>query len=74
MPELPRISGDEAIKVFIMLGFYEARQKGSHVVMRRQDKGCVIPRHKELALGTLRSAIKQAGLSVEEFVEAYHNK
>ncbi|MGD9217199.1 MAG: type II toxin-antitoxin system HicA family toxin [Desulfobacteraceae bacterium] len=74
MPELPRISGDEAIKVFIRLGFYQARQKGSHVVMRRQDKGCVIPRHKELALGTLRSAIRQAGLTVEEFVEAYKQK
>lgn len=74
MPELPRISGDQAIKVFIRLGFYEARQKGSHVVMRRQDKGCVIPRHKELALGTLRSAIRQAGLTVEQFVEAYNEK
>ena len=74
MPELPRISGDEAIKVFVRLGFYEARQKGSHVVMRRQDKGCVIPRHKELALGTLKSAIRQAGLTAEEFVEAYNKK
>jgi len=50
MPELPRISGDEAIKVFTKLGFYQTRQKGSHVVMRRNDKGCVIPRHKELAI------------------------
>lgn len=74
MPELPRISGDRAIKVFTKLGFYEARQKGSHVVMRRQDKGCVIPRHKQLALGTLRSAIRQAGLTVEEFVDAYNQK
>lgn len=74
MPELPRISGDEAIKVFIRLGFYQARQKGSHVVMRRQDKGCVIPRHKELALGTLKSAIRQASLTVEEFVAAYNKK
>ena len=56
------------------LGFYVARQKGSHVVMRRDDKGCVIPQHQELALGTLRSAIRQAGLTVEEFVEAYSNK
>ena len=43
MPELPRISGNEAIKIFKKLGFYEARQRGSHVVMRRGDKGCVIP-------------------------------
>jgi len=70
MPELPRISGDEAIRIFKKLGFYEARQKGSHVVMRRDDKGCVIPRHRELAVGTLRSAIRQAGITVEEFVEA----
>lgn len=56
------------------LGFYVARQKGSHVVMRRDNKGCVIPQHKELALGTLRSAIRQAGLTVEEFVEAYSSR
>jgi len=74
MPELPRISGDEAIKVFKRLGFYEARQRGSHVVLRRDDKGCVIPRHKQLAIGTLRSAIRQAGITVEDFVAAYQNK
>ncbi len=71
MPELPRISGDEAIRVFKKLDFYAARQKGSHVIMRRNNKGCVIPRHKELAVGTLRSAIRQAGITVEEFVEAW---
>ncbi len=70
MPELPHISGNEAIRIFKKLGFYEARQKGSHVVMRRDDRGCVIPRHKELAIGTLRSAIRQAGISTEEFLKA----
>ncbi|MCI5142390.1 MAG: addiction module toxin, HicA family [Candidatus Electrothrix sp. ATG1] len=74
MPKLPRISGGDAVSVFMRLGFYVARQKGSHVVMRKDDKGCVIPQHKELALGTLRSAIRQAGLTVEEFVEAYSSK
>ena len=74
MPELPRVSGEEAIKVFKQLGFYEARQKGSHVVMRREHEGCVIPRHKQLAIGTLRSAIKQAGISVEDFLVAYKKK
>ncbi len=61
----------EAIKVFMILGFQQVRQKGSHVVMRRREKGCVIPRHKELAVGTLRSVIRQAGISVDEFVAAY---
>jgi hypothetical protein len=48
--------------------------KSSDVVMRRGDKGCVIPRHKELALGTLRSAIKQADISVDEFIAACDGK
>ena len=75
MPELPRLSGEEVIKVFKKLGFYEARQKGSHVVMRQGERGCVaIPRHKELALGTLRSALKQAGISVDEFIATYREK
>jgi predicted RNA binding protein YcfA (HicA-like mRNA interferase family) len=74
VPELPIISGDEAIKVFKRLGFYEARQKGSHVVVRRENKGCVIPKHKQLAVGTLRSAIKQSGISIEEFLEAFKNR
>jgi len=71
MPDLPRFSGQEAIRVFQRLGFSVVRQRGSHVVLRRGDRGCVIPLHKELAVGTLRSAIKQAGLTVEMFVESY---
>ena len=74
MPELPHISGDEAIKVFCQLGFFVARQRGSHVVMRRGDHGCVIPLHKELAIGTLRSAIRQAGITVDEFVSACESR
>jgi len=73
MPELPRISGDEAIKAFKKLGFDEVRQKESHVVMRRGHKGCVIPRHKSLAVGTLKSAIRQAGITDEEFLSAYQD-
>ena len=71
MAELPRISGKDAIKVFVALGFVQVRQKGSHVVLRRADRGCVIPLHKELAVGTLRSAIRQAGITPQEFIDAY---
>ena len=74
MPELPRISGEQAIKIFIKLGFYIARQKGSHVVMRKDDKGCVIPKHKALAVGTLKSAMRQAGITADEFIIAYKGK
>jgi predicted RNA binding protein YcfA (HicA-like mRNA interferase family) len=68
MPELPRISGSEAIKVFESLGFSVVRQRGSHVVLRKGNSGCVVPVHKELAIGTLRSAIRQAGIMPDDFV------
>ncbi len=74
MLELPIISGKEAIKIFGSLGFKTVRQKGSHAVLRKENKGCVIPIHKELAIGTLRSAIKQAGITIEEFIDAYKNR
>ncbi len=73
MPKLPRISGKKAVKVFEKLGFKIIRQKGSHVVMRKGNRGCVIPLHSNLAIGTLKSAIKQAGLDNEEFIDAYQD-
>ena len=74
MPELPRVSGREAIKVFERMGFVQTRQRGSHVVLRRGDVGCVIPLHSSLAVGTLRSAIRQAGITPDEFVTAFQGK
>ena len=74
MPELPHISGNEAINVFERMGFKVVRQRGSHVVLRKDDRGCVIPLHKELAVGTLRSAIKQAGITDADFVSGYNNR
>lgn len=71
MPELPRVSGDEVIAALKKLGFARVRQRGSHVVLKRVTPdgtiGCVVPRHKELAEGTLRGILKQARLSAEEF-------
>jgi len=70
MPRLPRISGQDAIRTLERMGFHRARQRGSHVVMRRGDRGCVIPLHKELAIGTLRGSLRQAGITPEEFAAA----
>ncbi len=45
----------------------------SHVILKKQtskgDIGCVVPLHKELAIGTLLGILKQAKLSVEEFLD-----
>ena len=74
MPELPRISGRRAIRVFESMGFAVTRQRGSHAVLRRGDVGCVVPLHKSLAVGTLRNAIRQAGVTPEEFVAAFEGR
>jgi len=55
------------------LGFSDVRQKGSHLVMRRADSGCVIPMHKELKTGTLAGVLRQAGVSVEELIKVLHS-
>jgi predicted RNA binding protein YcfA (HicA-like mRNA interferase family) len=70
MPKLPRISGAEAVRALERLGFAVARQKGSHVVLRRGESGCVVPLHRELKTGTLAGALRQAGVSAEEFIAA----
>lgn len=53
------------------VGFYFKRQEGSHIILRRDAPFAqiVVPDHKELDRGTLRGIIRQAGLSVDEFVK-----
>jgi predicted RNA binding protein YcfA (HicA-like mRNA interferase family) len=74
MAKLPIVSGTEAVKAFGRLGFYVDRQRGSHVVLKKStpqgERGCVIPMHREIAVGTLRSALKMAGVLPEEFTKA----
>ena len=70
MAKVPRISGSEAIRVLERLGFQQVRQRGSHVIMRRGSSGCVVPLHRELKVGTLHGALRQAGVSVDDFVQA----
>ncbi|MCK5734527.1 MAG: type II toxin-antitoxin system HicA family toxin [Candidatus Latescibacteria bacterium] len=73
MPKLRSVSGQEAIRALERLGFEKVRQRGSHVVLKKQTPkgalGCVVPLHRELARGTLRGILKQAGVSSDEFME-----
>ena len=61
MPKLPRISSKEAIRTLERMGFYQIRQTGSHVIMKKQtingEVGCVVPLHPELKVGTFFSGI-----------------
>ena len=72
MPKLKRVSGRELIKVLENLGFRQIRQRGSHVVLRKEGMmgaiGCVVPLHREVAVGTLRSILRQAQVTPDEFM------
>lgn len=58
MHKLPLLSGRQIIKALGKLGFSEIRQRGSHVILKKKTNekeiGCVVPMHKEVALGTLK--------------------
>ena len=68
-PALPVVSGAEAIAALAKAGFEQVSRRGSHVELRRSDgRVVIVPLHRELATGTLRSVIRQSGLPVEEFL------
>ena len=70
MPKLPRTSGAAIVKVLERLGFAKIRQSGSHVILRRGPKGCVVPMHSEVKVGTLAGILRQTGISPDEFIDA----
>jgi len=73
MSKLKRVSGKKAIQSLEKLGFIQVRQRGSHVILRKETPegvfGCVVPLHKELAIGTLRGILNQAHVSPEDFLD-----
>ena len=71
MSKLPIISGLECVKALEKIGFVVDRQRGSHIILVCEEPRTTIsvPDHKELDRGTLRGIIRQAGLSVDEFIE-----
>ena len=69
MPKLPRTSGAAIVKALERLGFVKVRQSGSHVIMRRGPKGCVVPMHSEIKVGTLAGILRQADISLDEFAD-----
>ena len=70
MSVLPRVSGREVVKAILKMGYEHDRQRGSHIILRQPTyphRRIIVPDHKEVAKGTLRSIIREAGLTVEEF-------
>jgi predicted RNA binding protein YcfA (HicA-like mRNA interferase family) len=69
MSRLPVCSGQAAVRAFGKLGYQVDHQTGSHIILRHpQMRRLTVPNHRELAKGTLRALIREAGLTKEEFV------
>ncbi|OGT32642.1 MAG: hypothetical protein A2W28_13030 [Gammaproteobacteria bacterium RBG_16_51_14] len=72
MPTLPALNGRKVVKVFESFGWEVVRQRGSHIILVKNNHNATlsVPDHKEVAKGTLRSLIRAAGMTVEEFLRA----
>lgn len=72
MSKLPVVSGRETVKALSKIGFTVVGRKGSHVRLKRQRGKAVliviVPMHDELARGTLKSILRQANLTVDDFL------
>ena len=70
MPPVPLLTHREVVQTFRSLGWVIARQRGSHIIMTRLGHIATlsVPKHREVARGTLRSLIARAGLTIEEFL------
>ena len=70
--KLPVVSGEKAIKAFLNAGFVKVRQRGSHVRLEKIEDNDIIkltvPLHNPMKKGTLSRLIKDAGLTIDEFV------
>ena len=72
MDKLPTdLSGRAARAALERAGFIFRRQRGSHMMLRRDQPYArvVVPDHKQLRSGTLRRIIADAGLTVEQFIQ-----
>jgi len=72
MTKLPTdLSGQKLIRILLRLGFVFQRQRGSHVILRREVPFArvSVPDHKVLRVGTLRTILREAGISVEQLAE-----
>ncbi len=68
--KLPLISGREVVAALKRMGFEEIHRKGSHVKMKHPDgRKIVFPFHKEIDRYTLKGALQDAEIDIEEFIK-----
>ena len=69
MSKLPLLPWREVVKALAKVRFTVARQKGSHIILVRNEHVVPVPRHEEIKRGLLMEIIGEAGLTREEFLE-----
>ena len=73
-PKLPRMTGHEVIRILHRANWYQDHQRGSHIYLKHPDYPerritIAVHRGEIIKPKTLQSILKQAGLSLEEFLE-----
>ena len=75
MPQPPLISTDVAVKVFAAFGWQVVRRESTHITLHKAGSRYILTlvQRREMPRGTLRSQIHRAGITVEEFIEAWRS-
>jgi predicted RNA binding protein YcfA (HicA-like mRNA interferase family) len=73
MSSVPLLRPREVVRTFEKLAWKAVRQRGSHIILVKEGHIATlsVPKHSQVARGTLRSLIARAGMTVEEFLEAF---
>ena len=72
MTRLPTVSGKDVVRALEKAGYEVDHQRGSHIILRHRQpphRRATVPNHKEIAKGTLRTIVRETGMTVEEFVK-----
>ena len=66
---IPLLSGRQVLAALERLGFVEIKRRGSHVKMEHPDgRRIVFPYHDEVDRSTLKGALQDAGVDLDEFL------
>jgi len=74
LSKLPLLSWREVVKALAKVGFQVARQKGSHLILVKNEYIVPVPKHEEIKRGLLIEIIAEAGLTKEEFLKLIKEK
>jgi len=70
MPRLPALKPRDVINALEKAGFHRARQRGSHIRLKKGNLSVTVPMHPgDLKQTVLRSILRQARLTPEEFLK-----